>query len=362
MSTAIRRVTAGVPTGGQFAVNSHADSGLELTGEDLDSIAHLDDGHLDVEHLDVDQPTSIVDKESVFTHKYDSTEEKLAALQGEIAGHVAALADDENWHNYLNAMSQFHRYSLNNQMLIAIQTGGRATHVAGFNKWKQLDRSVMKGEKGIAILAPKTIRKGAEDSDGKPIIGADGKQAKVSRCVGFTTATVFDIAQTDGKALPESGSTLHETPPEGFKEDLEKAITDSGYTVSYEEIPGSASGFTSPTDHRVVIQSGMTPANEVQTLAHELGHIKAGHTERTDEYHQGEGGQRGSMEIEADSIAYTVCRANGLSVAMGHKTGRYVAGWGGQHAVEAVTKSAELVQKTVKDILASGGFRNAELR
>lgn len=348
MSTeTIKRVAQGVRTGGQFARHGHADSGMELDGDDHHWTA------------DLEPAESIVERESVFTQKYDSTDEKLAALQGEIAGHVAALADDQNWHDYLDAMSQFHRYSLNNQMLIALQTGGRATRVAGFNKWKELDRSVMKGEKGISILAPKTIRKGAEDSNGKPIIGADGKQAKVSRCVGFTTATVFDISQTDGKPLPESGTELHEIPPDGFKEDLERAITDSGYTVSYEDIPGSASGYASPTDRTVVIQAGMTPANEVSTLAHELGHIKAGHTERTDEYHNGDGGQRGNMEVEADSVSYVLLRANGMSPQVGAKTGRYVAGWGGS-GPEAVKASAEIVQKTVKDLLATGGFRNAD--
>lgn len=350
MSTAstIRRVAGGVPNGGQFATNGHADPELELTGEE----------HLATEPSAEQSTASIVERESVFTHKYDTTDEKLAALQGEIAGHVTALENDENWHAYLNAMSQFHRYSFRNQILISLQTKGKATQVAGFNKWKDLDRSVIKGEKGITILAPKVIRKKSEDAAGKPVIGADGKPTKTSHCVGFTTATVFDVSQTDGTPLPESGNTLHETPPEGFKQDLEKAITDSGYTVTYEDIPGSASGFTSPTDKRVVIQQGMTPANEVQTLAHELGHIKAGHTERTDEYHQGAGGQRGNFEVEADSISYVLLRANSMSTQVGAKTGRYVAGWGGT-GPEAVQASAEIVQKTVKDLLANNSWRNA---
>jgi len=348
-TAAIRRVRPGVPAGGQFTINPHAPADIdELTGDEtaLEPVA--------------DPAPSIVEKESVFTHKYDSTDEKLAALQGEIAGHVEALADDENWHAYLNAMSQFHRYSFNNQMLIALQTGGRATRVAGFNKWKELDRSVMRGEKGISILAPRMIRKGAEDSNGKPIIGADGKHVKRSQCVGFTTATVFDISQTDGKDLPDDGMTLTETPPAGFKEDLEKAITDSGYTVSYEDIRGGARGYTSPMEKKVVIQAGMTPANEAQTLAHELGHIKAGHTERTDEYHTGEGGQRGNFEVEADSIAYVLGRTQGFSPAIGSKTGRYVAGWGGS-GPEAVKASAEIVQKTVKDLLANNEWQNSAL-
>ena len=279
-TTAIRGVRPGAPAGGQLTVNEHAAADLELTG---DETSHDQPTDPEPTASIVERQSSIVERESVFTQKYDTVDDKLAALQGEIAGHVAALANDENWHAYLNAMSRFHRYSSGNQMLISMQTCGQATHVAGFNKWKELDRSVMKGEKGITILAPKMVRKGAEDSNGKPIIGADGKQAKASRCVGFTTATVFDISQTEGKPLPESGAELSETPPEGFKEDLEKAITDSGYTVSYEDIPGGAHGYTSSGDHRVVIQQGITQANEAQTLAHELGHIKAGHTDRTDE-------------------------------------------------------------------------------
>ncbi len=345
-TTAIRRVRPGVPAGGQFAVNDHADAGLELTGDETSQ-----------EPASPEPAESIVERESMYTQKYASTDEKLAALQGEIAGHVAALADDENWHDYLNAMSQFHRYSFGNQMLIAMQTRGQATRVAGFNKWKELDRSVMKGEKGITILAPKMIRKGAEDSNGKPVIGADGKPVKKSQCVGFTTATVFDISQTDGKPLPDDGMTLTETPPEGLKEDLEKAITDSGYTVSYEEIHGGARGYTSPSEKKVVIKSGMTPASEASTLAHELGHIKAGHTERTDEYHTGEGGQRGNFEVEADSVAYVLLRTQGMSTKVGAKTGRYVAGWGGS-GPEAVKASAEIVQKTVKDLLANNEWRN----
>ena len=338
-TTAIRRVRPGVPAGGQFAVNPHAAADLELTGEELAG----SESALDAQ----EPPPSIVERDSVFTQKYDTVDDKLAALQGEIAGHVEALADDEKWHAYLDAMSQFHRYSFGNQMLIALQTGGRATRVAGFNKWKELDRSVIKGEKGIAILAPKMIRKAAEDSNGKPVIGADGKPVKRQQCVGFTTATVFDISQTEGKDLPDDGMTLTETPPEGFKADLEKAITDSGYTVSYEDIRGGARGYTSPMEKKVVIQAGMTPANEVSTLAHELGHIKAGHTERTDEYHTGDGGERRSMEVEADSISYVLCRSNGMTPQVGAKTGRYVAGWGGA-GPEAVKASAEVVQKTVK--------------
>jgi len=121
-------------------------------------------------------------------------------------------------------------------------------------------------------LAPKRIRKDATDSAGKPIVGPDGKPAKKSVVIGFTAVSVFDVSQTDGEPLPdgESMATLSEEPPPGFQEDLTAAITESGFAVSYDDITGGARGFTDPHGHRVVIRSGISEANQVNTLAHEL--------------------------------------------------------------------------------------------
>ncbi len=336
----ITRVQPGVPSGGQFAANAHAETDVSLGAE---------------------PDASIVDRDSPFTQRYDTLDEKLTAIHGELEGRVAALAEDDDWNRYLDTMSRFHHYSFSNQMLIAMQTKSQATRVAGFKTWQGMNRQVRKGEKGIAILAPKTIRKDATDSAGKPIVGPDGKPAKKSVVIGFTAVSVFDVSQTDGEPLPdgESMTTLSEEPPPGFQEDLTAAITESGYAVSYDDIPGSARGFTDPHSHRVVIRSGMSEANQVNTLAHELGHIKVGHIERLDEYHSGHNGNRGAFEVEAESISYVLCRNQGMSPDVGDKSGRYVAGWGNTDP-EAVRRSAEHVQKTVKTILGSGRWRNSE--
>ena len=115
-------------------------------------------------------------------------------------------------------------------------------------------------------MAPKTIRKDATDSAGKPIVGPDGKPAKKSVVIGFTAVSVFDVSQTDGEPLPDGESMttdfLAEEPPPGFQEDLTAAITESGYSVSYDDIPGGARGFTDPHGKRVVIRSGMSEANQ----------------------------------------------------------------------------------------------------
>lgn len=131
----IKRVRQGVPAGGQFATQGRTEIDLELTGDDASSPA------------DPAEHGSIVERESLYTQRYETIDDKLAALHGEIEGHDAALADDDYWHSYLDAMSKFHRYSFGNQLLIAMQTRGQASHVMGFRKWTELDRSVMKGEK-----------------------------------------------------------------------------------------------------------------------------------------------------------------------------------------------------------------------
>lgn len=335
-ATALNRISAGVPTGGQFAAGQLAESTLTL---------------------DAPAAESVVDRDSVFTQRYDTIDDKLAAIHGELEAAVADLRDDDEWNRMLDVMGRFHNYSFSNQMLIAMQTKGEATRVAGFRKWQEVGRQVRKGEKGIAILAPKMVRKTVTGADDKPVIGGDGKPLKKPVVVGFTTATVFDVSQTDGDELPDidAMTTLSDTPPPGYREDLEHSISGEGFTVFYDEIPGGARGYTDPADKKVVIKAGMTDANQVSTLAHELGHIKAGHLDRMDEYHQGHNGSRGAMEIEAESFAFSLSALNGLATQ--GKSGRYVAGWGNTDP-ERVRKAAETVAKAVKATVQSGRWQN----
>ena len=324
------RQPRGVPVGGQFAAEMHAEA-ADVT------------------------LTPVVD-ETVFTRRYATLDEKVEAFHAELEQQIADLADDENWQRYLDTMSQFHRYSLYNQLLIAVQRPD-ATRVAGYRKWEELGRHVMKGEKGISIFAPKLVRMAVEDANGKPVIGDDGKPLKQSRCVGFTTATVFDVSQTDGDPLPDLDRELSEVPPDGFTDDLEAAIATSGFTVSYESTGSEADGYTSPAERKVVVDPSLSPGRRAEVLAHELGHIKAGHLDRGGEYHTGHGGRRGAMELEAEAVAYSLCRANGMSTEVGKIASTYVAGWT-RNEPEAIKASAQLVSRTVKDILGSGSWRN----
>lgn len=330
MSTATRsRKPKGVPVGGQFATEARGESGTTLVADPV---------------------------ETVFTKRYDTLDQKVDAFHTELEELVAGLADDENWHAYLDTMTKFHRYSMFNQMLIGVQNPD-ATRVAGYRKWEEFGRHVNMGEHGISIFAPKTVRMDVLDSSGNRVLDAKGKPTKQSRCVGFTTATVFDISQTDGDPLPDIDRELTETPPDGFKDDLEAAIAEAGYTVAYENMTGSTDGATSPSTKRVTINASLSPANTAEVLAHELGHIKAGHLERSDEYHTGHGGHRGTMEVEAEAVAYVLCRANGMSTQVGKTASTYVAGWSRENP-DTIRESAQKVSTTVKGILSAGSWRN----
>lgn len=322
----------GTPAGGQFAGHVRTAPDGELTDE-------LAGTH-----------------ENPLARRFDSVEEKIRAMQDELADAVDGLADDEMWNRYLDTMALFHNYSFQNQMLIGIQRPD-ATRVAGFQTWKKAGRSVRKGEKGISILAPRLVN--AEDDNGQVLLDESGRPKK--RFVGVTSATVFDVAQTDGEDLPTAHVPLTEEPPAGFSDDLTAAIIAQGFTVSFEAIPGGAYGYTSKAGgvKRVVIDEKLSEGERATTLAHELGHIMCGHLEeeRDGEYHTGHGGKRGEMEVEAESFAYTLARINGMKT---HKrnASEYVAGWQ-RHEPEAIRKVGDTLSRAVKAAMTGSAWRNA---
>ena len=301
------------------------------------------------------EPEALVAPENPYTKKYDTVKAKVEALRAELDNGVANLSSDAEWHEFMDTMSKFHRYSMNNQLLIHLQCP-EATHVAGFNKWKKdFSRQVMKGQKAIAIIAPMTRTK--TDPNGAPVLGPTGKPVK--EMCGWTSTSVFDISQTEGKDLPSDLQSFSEEPPAGFAEDLTALIEAEGFTVNYEEIKGGAHGFTRPSDKTVVIDTSHSAGSQAKTLAHELGHIKAGHLDRTGEYHQGAGGCRGEMEVEAESIAYVLCRANGMSTEITRSSSTYLDSWS-RKDTESITRTAKNVSTTVKALLETGKFRNVD--
>jgi antirestriction protein ArdC len=263
---------------------------------------------------------------------------RIAALHRQIGERVRELCADPAWQAMLETTARFHRYSLNNQLLIAAQAatqGFTATRVAGFTTWKTLGRRVVKGGKGIAVLAPCTYRtRSRTEPHTRPPDTADAGAAEHTSADadrpdqpwalrGFRVVYVFDISQTEGEPLPEvRPQLLAGDAPTALWDALAAQITAHGYTLTREHC-GDANGLTDPTARTVRVRLDIAGAQAVKTLAHELAHIECGHTGDGFDYT----GCRGRAEAEAESVAYIVTGWAGLD--SGAYTVPYVAGWSG---------------------------------
>ena len=281
--------------------------------------------------------------------------EKLTALHAEIVTGVDALTTSEAWQAMLRTAAKFHHYSLRNQLLIAAQAP-HATRVAGFTTWQRLGRQVLKGERAIAILAPRTttVRAGGETTPdataGAQTWERGGTEAGVRQVLrGVSVAYVFDVSQTEGDPLPNlpAGQVTGDVPA-GLWDGLAAQITAHGYTLERGDC-GTADGYTDPTTHRVRIAGTDRAATATNTLAHELAHLVCGHVTDLPTYRT----CRGRCEIEAESVAYVVTGAYGLDTSA--STFGYVAGWAQGHtdqvlaAAENVTRAARTILDTILD-------------
>jgi antirestriction protein ArdC len=249
-----------------------------------------------------------------------ATEQLVAALQ---QGHSEALT------GYLKAIGRFHRYSMHNVLLIALQNPN-ASYVAGFRAWNQLGRFVKKGEKGILILAPIVRRK-------PDVLDDDEKDS--SRIAGFRAAYVFDVSQTDGQELPQIGTVQGD--PHAHTEELRKFAAAQNIAIEYSEDIAPARGTS--YGGRIALLPGQSPAEEFSTLVHELAHELLHRGDRREQT------SRKVRETEAEATAFVVCHAIGLET--GSAAADYIQLWNGDK--ETLTDSLTYIQKTASQMLAA---------
>lgn len=265
--------------------------------------------------------------ESTTTKTKTKTDELLDTLH---AG-IEALTTTETWTAWLAIAARFHTYSLNNQILIWTQNPD-ATRVAGYRAWTRLGRQVRRGEKGLRILAPCTYNT-TDDTT--------GEETRVVR--GFRSVAVFDISQTDGDPLPEAPvRTLTGTAPNLFRHQLAALIRAEGFTCTRGPMPNGhaqANGLTDWGTRTVTVRDDLTDAQAAKTTAHELAHVLL-HQPGTRSTWGTPPTDRGTREIEAESVAYLVCAHAGLD-ASDYSFG-YVAGWASGD-LDAIRATAERV-------------------
>ncbi|MFF3982961.1 ArdC-like ssDNA-binding domain-containing protein [Streptomyces sp. NPDC001828] len=287
-----------------------------------------------------------------------TAEERAAevdALHEQLNDAIASLVSADGWKAMLRAtVANLGRYSANNMLLILAQCP-HATQVRSFKQWKENGRSVRKGEKGLRIFAPMTVKK--KDDTGAPVLDENGQEQK--RTI-FKTVAVFDISQTDpieGEAAPEEptepayalGGKVEGDAPAELWDGLTAHIEGHGYTVRLEST-GRADGYTDPKTRVVGIQASDPEAHRVITLAHEGAHIECGHVADMDEYRQ----HRGRMECEAESVAYIVAGVAGLDAAL--TSVPYIADWAGRTAEEVretLAAASATVVRAARAILAT---------
>lgn len=245
----------------------------------------------------------------------------------------------DNYRAYLGTMSKFYNYSFGNCLLIAMQKPD-ASFVAGFQAWKtKFKRTVKKGEKGIQILAPCVKKRTVE------VTLSDGSTEEQERVqTFFRAAYVWDISQTEGEALPQLANKLTESV-DGYDGLVEKLIKAAPVPVTFEDIPGSANGYFKPDEKRIAIQEGMSQAQTVKTLIHEIAHSIL-HNKETGTQ---KGADRRTAEVQAESVAYVVSNSLGVD-SSGYSFG-YIAGWSSGKEHDELKQSLQVIHDTAAEIL-----------
>lgn len=285
--------------------------------------------------------------------------QKIEDLQAEIEAGVADLVAGEGWQRWLAVAARFPKYSFRNQLLI-LQQQPDARVVMGYRAWQALGHQVRRGEQSISILAPCTYKAKAKTPDVEndseatetrdAAVGTDREPGSGRRVLrGFRVAHVFDIAQTDGDrvAPPARPQLLEGEAPAGLWDTLADQIVAAGFTLARGDIRTGANGVTNFASRAVTIAAHLSQAQAVKTLAHELAHVTM---------HNGTeyaAGCRGQAEIEAESVAYIVCSAAGLTTA-GYSFG-YVAHWAGGDA-KTIRHTADRVIGAARTILERTGL------
>lgn len=266
---------------------------------------------------------------------------------------VEELFTSNRYQEFLKTMAKFHNYSFNNTMLIAMQRPD-ATLVTSYKNWQSMGRQVMKGEKGITIIAPAPYKKMKEkevlDENQRPIMGTDGKpkteQVEVT-VPHFKAVTVFDIAQTSGEPIQTLAPELLTAAVQDFDSFMQAIQKISPVPIRFDEIDGNANGYYHNADKEIVIKKGLSESQTLKTAIHETAHAKLHDKEIMESL--GVEKDRLTKEVEAESVAYCVCSSFGLDTS--DYSFPYIAGWSSGREMKEMKASMDVIRKTAGEMI-----------
>ena len=268
-----------------------------------------------------------------------TTREQVTEILDQLEKGVAELFESDRFKEYLTCMSKFHNYSFNNTLLIAMQKPD-ATLVAGFNAWKDKHgRMVKKGERGIRILAPYKYAIEAEPEH-------EGEEPKIIERTGFKPTYVFDVSQTEGKDLPSLAVNELSGDVNEYNKLFRALRIVCPVPVDFEDIEGGSKGYFSDSENRIAIKKGMSQVQTIKTLVHETAHAMLHSSAAEDKDNPVD---RRTKEVEAESIAFTVCKRYGLDTE-DYSFG-YIAGWSSGKDTKELKASLERIKDTADKMI-----------
>lgn len=296
--------------------------------------------------------------------------QKVQEITDKLEEGLKELFESEKYKTYLSTMSKFHNYSFNNTLLIAMQKP-EATLVAGYKAWqKNFERHVNKGEKAIRILAPAPYKIKEERDKLDPVTGEmmfdengmpQKEQVEVT-IPAFRAVSVFDVSQTDGKPIPELEAQELLSTVEGYEDFVQALMNVAPVPIGFEDIPGDSKGYFHTEEKRIAVQENMSESQTLKTMVHEVAHSMLHNNEiNRDDLMEAPAKDRNTKEVEAESVAYTVCQHFGIDTS-DYSFG-YIAGWSSGKDMKELKSSLDTIRKTASELITGieGALRELQL-
>ena len=292
--------------------------------------------------------------------------QKVQELTDKLERGLTELFSSDSYKNYLSTMSKFHNYSFNNTLLIAMQKP-EASLVAGYKAWqKNFERHVNKGEKAIRILAPAPYKIKEERDKIDPVtqeimLDRDGNPQKEEVEItipSFRAVSVFDVSQTDGKPIPQLEAKELLSDVEGYQDMIHAVEAVSPVPIEMEEIAGESKGYFDREARCIAVQENMSESQTLKTMIHEVAHSML-HNKEVEQDEQARK-DRNTKEVEAESIAYTVCQHFGVDTS--EYSFGYIAGWSSGRDTKELKSSMDTIRRTASELITGIEKQLEEIR